>query len=1521
MEKGKKKPRKHRLKQVLSVMLALSLLSSALVLAPAREVKAGPAAWVLDKLADTTVEICENAIIGAVGYAAEESDNKSLVQVVNVVDGLLGGSRGLEQECKEISAKLDNMNAELQQISQMNQQELAELYKLLEKTQRDSVDRYRNPIVNLYKNTYRPALDIYETYISKAKAYSEALTSGGDADAAKKAAKTAEQELIEQFKRLDFEDDIRTVKNNADDDGSQHLYLYQVDQYCRTVYPFEHQRFQMLESSINDVVLTLAYIGYMDRLYYDFYSAKAENDESIDMDLIESQTLRHLNDIIQTMNRISSQYANYNNDSNWGNKTDMLKMMRPYDVDTEYTFRYAGSERHTGYYENTWPESGTWEYPATARYTKETMPVSRVAIDGQNYLVVRQDLDLDGMRYWERNTIMGNILYFGFPNQDFYNVRETADGIYKLPSHVGDLRDFTKCDSFLSNQHIAKYLKQNGIGVNDNGAYVVLDSFTSPAERVNNPGLSSDCYTKYQWGTMSLIATTEVSTSDQTPNNLLTAILRQKGDEKEKHTIHAASSGSGSVRVTDLSGNDVNGTPVAAGTRLQIHVQADKGADLISLKAGSLKTFANREIMNMMEDENNACTFTWVMPYQDCTVSADFINVEGEGTEESPYLIASYEDLRELTEIARTESSYASAHYRVVADIDYGNQTLVFPVGGNQFKGKFDGGGYRLINANYSCLFGDIEQGALVKDIIMEISPYANGGLAGSNSGTIRNCHIYGDNSDNTRSPLAGINRKTGIIQDCSNTSPRKTAGGLQLGTDYQLGGIVDINEGKILNCFNGGKMEHSSSDHYCYLGGIAGYNYASGEILNCYNYGSIVSTYQNNPLGPIVGASDRQLSDSVYYLDSCVPSGSSHKGKPLDEGYMRSDEFMNRLNETALSNGWRRWERSDTVNNGYPYLAPLGIMRNLTLQAEHGSIAIKDMAGNDMTSPVEALTTLSVTVSAEEGYESSGLVLEHTGSQTTEDIALTLQPDGTSTASFTMPDEDCILTAQFIKTHVFPTDDDGTILIPDYETLRETAQAVSENPSKYAGASYRVTNDIINVQTPENFPDWPLSIGSEANPFTGNFDGGGFDIGGMKQDISATGEKYGGLFGAVGPDGVVHDVHIYAFNMTGGDAQTMGGIAGLNQGLIKDCSSGSAQTSGSHFGSDIDIDDMRNLNVTVTSHDGGGIAGESSGTILNCFSGADVTADASKGHAGGIAGITAQDSTVSNGYAMGKIKANQCGGIVGRSYSNIVNSYFCGSVEGETAGGVAGANHHTVEKTYSISSAEKLFGSGYGDAVSMDKAAMTAQTFADTLNKNVTGDMNYWAWDSKTHHGYPTLVKDPMIQRTLTDTDTGISITGTIHAGAVLDAEKLKEAHKLYEELARHVMKGEMLGVFDIKMQLSGSKTGQKTFTGSVQVTFPLAAEHKSKNIIILHKLSGGNVLMLEDVILKDSTASVQVKELSPFAVVAAEKDGINIKNTVKTGDSSNMLLPAILCIAAISVILGIILYRRRKHKHEKDC
>ena len=72
----------------------------------------------------------------------------------------------------------------------------------------------------------------------------------------------------------------------------------------------------------------------------------------------------------------------------------------------------------------------------------------------------------------------------------------------------------------------------------------------------------------------------------------------------------------------------------------------------------------------------------------------------GEGTAESPFLIATSADLVKLAELTGTaDSGYASKFYKLSADVDFANGEFSTPIGvGTAFTGTFDGDGHVIKN-------------------------------------------------------------------------------------------------------------------------------------------------------------------------------------------------------------------------------------------------------------------------------------------------------------------------------------------------------------------------------------------------------------------------------------------------------------------------------------------------------------------------------------------------------------------------------------------------------------------------------------------------------------------------------------------------------------------------------------------------------------------------------------------------------------------------------------------------------
>ena len=200
---------------------------------------------------------------------------------------------------------------------------------------------------------------------------------------------------------------------------------------------------------------------------------------------------------------------------------------------------------------------------------------------------------------------------------------------------------------------------------------------------------------------------------------------------------------------------------------------------------------------------------------------ANAFAMDGEGTKENPYEIATADDLYEFAIKVNEGDNTACAV--LTADITL-IDTNWTPIGNdsNQYKGTFDGDGHTITglsvdiqsdNTIYAGLFGFLGEGGTIKNLGLADSKitcsgnrvYA-GGVCGWNTGTIENCYNTGD---------------------VSGTS--------EYGFAY-AGGVCGLNDyGTIENCYNTGEVSGTgtSTDGSGYAGGVCGWN--TGTIENCY--------------------------------------------------------------------------------------------------------------------------------------------------------------------------------------------------------------------------------------------------------------------------------------------------------------------------------------------------------------------------------------------------------------------------------------------------------------------------------------------------------------------------------------------------------------------------------------------------------------------------------------------------------------------------------------------------------------
>lgn len=218
-------------------------------------------------------------------------------------------------------------------------------------------------------------------------------------------------------------------------------------------------------------------------------------------------------------------------------------------------------------------------------------------------------------------------------------------------------------------------------------------------------------------------------------------------------------------------------------------------------------------ILTLIVSMNAFCSFA----YADTAL-------QGEGTEENPYLLYTRVDLFCV-------NNDVNASYKLMGDIDLEKQEFT-PIGNAEagaFAGAFDGNGHTISN--------------------LKVSSGKYAALFGCNEGIVKNIVLKNIDVSGTRY-AAGVvaeNAEAGIIADC------KVLSGKVQGVDglnpLNIGGICGLNGGKLEGVFENRasvKSEESSS----IAGGIVGKSTADIELSDVRNYGDITGDCAGGLIG-----------------------------------------------------------------------------------------------------------------------------------------------------------------------------------------------------------------------------------------------------------------------------------------------------------------------------------------------------------------------------------------------------------------------------------------------------------------------------------------------------------------------------------------------------------------------------------------------------------------------------------------------------------------------------------------------
>ena len=231
-------------------------------------------------------------------------------------------------------------------------------------------------------------------------------------------------------------------------------------------------------------------------------------------------------------------------------------------------------------------------------------------------------------------------------------------------------------------------------------------------------------------------------------------------------------------------------------------------------------------------------------------------HLDGTGTKDDPYLIASAQDLTAFS-LLTSIRNYENEYFVLTDDIDM-SEVKVTPAGQQPFAGTLDG------------------QGHVIKHLTIDSSTSETGLFHAIEKGTVKNLGIDGGEIKGTGRVGAIAGRTMyAVIQNCFNTSD-------VIGTS-DVGGLVGMyNNSYMGNCYNLGNI--TGSHDGASFGGLVGSSNrsldpeTSSVIENCYNLG-LVNSEDGRYTGSLIGYLETQEEfmqtyRSLYYLQGEDPTG-----------------------------------------------------------------------------------------------------------------------------------------------------------------------------------------------------------------------------------------------------------------------------------------------------------------------------------------------------------------------------------------------------------------------------------------------------------------------------------------------------------------------------------------------------------------------------------------------------------------------------------------------------------------------
>ena len=260
-------------------------------------------------------------------------------------------------------------------------------------------------------------------------------------------------------------------------------------------------------------------------------------------------------------------------------------------------------------------------------------------------------------------------------------------------------------------------------------------------------------------------------------------------------------------------------------------------------------------------------------------------------------------------------------------------------------------------------------------------------------------------------------------------------------------------------------------------------------------------------------------------------------------------------------------------------------------------------------------------------------------------------------------------------------TQDDPYIIATKADLKLLASKVNAGNP--YSAIYFKMTGDIDLAGTSSD--QW-TPIGTDANKFSGEFDGDGHSVNGLYVDASTS--DYQGLFG----NNYVAAVSNLSVSGSVVGKSNVGGICGYsNGGSFKGCTFSGSVSGTEYLGGIVGYsasamtDCSNQASITASSAYSGGICGYASDNVFtSCSNSGGVSGTQ---YIGGIVGKfegssdSAVNDCVNSGSIVASVESSRVGGICGWNYgAKLTNCLNSGDVTGySVAGGISGYNNGAI--------------------------------------------------------------------------------------------------------------------------------------------------------------------------------------------------------------------------------------------------